>query len=543
MQSVSLFMLLTVGSLTQNAVRLPERELPEPPREAWMSKDAALQDPVTLEARGRPLRVVLASLSRQTGAHLSAARDLSEQRVSINVRRQPLARVMGRLQDLFGHGSLPSRSVYWDRAVGENRSVRYILRRTMHGRREEQAMLDAPVRITAKWLREMRDYGRLSPEMRSRYKCGWSLLRNEFVKDGRSLSEGNTGPLGEAVASLSDTQIDTLAQSGRVSLTQFTPSETARKSLASLLAESAGNSNASLQATLRLVSEGEDGGFDLLLEVDKKGLYSSGWHVDPFGTSMTDWDMEAIEAAQKKENGEEIDLLARLNAPPGKRPNLSMAAALELLSREAGIPLYAEVFLKPRRTLQVTRGKPEYLLSRICVEFGCDWRKIGGDYYVWSRSWAFDRAGDIAEPLMMRWEEALKQKGRFEFSDLLEMVQLTDRQITTLQRVLKTQFSFHHPRNRAAMRLVASLSAQQRILASGPQGVELTSPDESQQRLLQRLFERERIAFPVYLQIKPETTGVGILLRDGTGEAVPGWAYLGPKAEIQFYKGEPNQRD
>ncbi len=28
--------------------------------------------------------------------------------------------------------------------------------------------------------------------------------------------------------------------------------------------------------------------------------------------------------------------------------------------------------------------------------------------------------------LLMRWEEALKQKGRFKFPDLLEMAQLTD---------------------------------------------------------------------------------------------------------------------
>jgi hypothetical protein len=101
----------------------------------------------------------------------------------------------------------------------------------------------------------------------------------------------------------------------------------------------------------------------------------------------------------------------------------------------------------------------------------------------------------------MRWEEALKQKGRFEFSDLLEMAQLTDPQLKTLARVLPAPVALEHPHNRAALRLVAGLSAQQRMLGFGRQGVELNSFDERQR----------------------------LLLRDRMGEAKAGWAYLGPK--------------
>ncbi|HZO89308.1 MAG TPA: hypothetical protein VFB38_13325 [Chthonomonadaceae bacterium] len=395
MRSYVLFLPIVVLGIHSGLLqsRITKRELPEPAHPAWMETDPSLQRKVTIDFKGRPLRVVLASIRQRVGVNILAARNLEEFRVSLHVTAQPLGRVMGRLQDLFGHGTLPTKSCYWVRIEDTDHSIRYILRRTLYGAREEEALLNYPITTVTRWLHELRDYGQLPPEKRKDFKSDCPVIQY-YASQGRGMTDGND-PVGEAIASLTDAQIEELITNGQVELPQFAPSIGAINKMRTTALESgispkAGENAPPSGAMLRFDStEGWiEGAFTIMLSF-RSGFptyYPSGYGLDTLSVMPTQEDMQALEEAQQKENGPEVDLLAHEQVVPDKEPVMSLAAALELLAREAKLRIYAEVFLKSRQTLPVTRGKPEYLLSQICRVFQCDWRKIGGDYLVWSKS-------------------------------------------------------------------------------------------------------------------------------------------------------------
>ena len=199
--------------------------LPDPPHPAWMQTDAGLLELVTLEAKGRPLGVVLSALSKNSGIDIEATRDIREYRVAIFANKQPLWKIMARLQHLFGHGKLPNKGYEWTRVVEGKKPPRYLLQRNALGRAEEAAQLDYPRTTAQRWLKDTRDYVRLDPKDRKKFVTDCPALQYSaarslpFADDTDQLVE-------QVIGVLNDTQLEALAHTGYIDVPQFTLSPT-----------------------------------------------------------------------------------------------------------------------------------------------------------------------------------------------------------------------------------------------------------------------------------------------------------------------------
>jgi hypothetical protein len=513
--------------------------LPEPERPAWMAADAKLQMPVTVSMNGQPLRTVLEAITKGTGVDLRATRDLQEFRVTLSVERQSLGHVMGRLLDLFGHGKLPNRGCYWERIAEGDHPPRYVLRRTLRGIREEEALLDYPTATAARWLRDLRDYARLSPESRKKFKSDWPKIQ-QLSAEGTDPLSGNGLPVTEAVAAMNDDQIDVLTRTGHVDLPDYRPSAACVSELRDIARTYAPPGEAATPqdadppsgATLRMEAGVGEGHFGMYLsfQTGYPRDCNVGFSIDTLGLLSQKGEEDALIQAASREEGPDIDLFAHDVDRESHTPTLSLKTALSLIAREAKIPIYAEIFLKSRRALRYTRGKPEYLLSRICQTLGCDWRKISGEYVIWSKTWAQDRAADVPQPLLDRWAARRMVQGRFELPDVLEIARLTDRQIPTALTYFD-QPALINPRNSAYLKLLAGFSTTERQAAYREEGIVLGRIDERKAQLLRQVFRREQVVGPIHLRLKTYLTGVGIDLTDAVGVAPGGggWIFLGAK--------------
>ncbi len=508
-------------------------ELPDPPRPAWMQSDAALQVPVTLEVNGRPLNVVLSSLAKSSGIDIDAARDIGQYRVAIYASKQPLWKIMTRLQDVFGHGKLPNTGDEWRRIVVGRRPPHYFLERNAHGRAEEEAQLDYPRATALRWLKDMRTYVRLDPKDRKKFVTDCPPL-NYCIVNGIDFDNDTVRLPVQVLGSLTDPQFTALIQQEEVVVPQYMLKPTSLDWLRQEVKSGSGvrpgtdetipPSGATLRIEQPEVRDALQGIYTLSL-VFKQGF-------PPYCPASYVFDtLHAFEIPEEQEPtkpdegvGEKIDLLAHENAPSGTSPTMTLTVALSLLAREAKIPVYAETFLKSKHTLKRTKGKPEYLLSRICEEFGYRWCKVGGDYVVYDKMWALDRAADISQPMVERWTRTLqRQKGVFAVADVIDMAQnLTDRQIGKVGWLFDND-ALHAPRDLVLLHLMATLSPADLQASFRAGGILLTQLTEAQTRLVQQILNKNSIALPLQIISDdgaaplPNSSAFDIDIRDASG--------------------------
>jgi hypothetical protein len=519
-------LLLLAGGVDAQPVSL-FGQMPEPARPDWFQKDAALQTPVTLKADGQPLRVALASLARQSHVKVRASRELEEYRVTLHVQQQPLQKVMGRLLDLFGHGNLPTRGYYWDRVGTGRNPSEYVLRYTVYGRREEEALLRLPMETVVRWLKDIRDYAGLPEERRKSFQTDLPLLQG-LAAAGASLSESDVGPIAEAVASLSDSQIESLLQTRRTALPRLQLSSSAQEVLNKLaMPKQEGRLHSNFSLSMERGMKDGEYYFQISGLSPEPFYYPLSIGLDPLNMWVGEDERKAIEEAHALEKGPLINLLAGEDAPAGKTPVTSLNTALSLWARESKRTIYAEIFLKPRRAIRVTSGKPEYLLSKICLEFDCNWRKIGSDYLVWSKSWAQDRYADIPQPLLDRWSARYEKQDKFLLEDLLEMGALSDAKIETLQRVLEATTGPLTAPNLQALRVLIAMHPAARQRAWGKEGAEIAPRNEAEEALLLKILGVPQLTPPVTIRLEQQPTGIGVIFSDGSGVKKPRWFYQG----------------
>jgi hypothetical protein len=510
-----------------------EKRLPEPPREAWMTTDKALATPVNLVIRARPLKAALAIITKLSGVPLTATRDIAEQRVSLYFTREPVSRVMGRIQDLLGHGRIPSESCEWVRSEESDKSLHYRLRRTRQGIQEEEAMLNLP-RVTARaWLGELRDFMQ-HPEERAKREFQYPTLR-KGEEAAAALDNGDLAPLGAMMASVTDPELDTLVRDGRVSPGAFHPTQA---HIDLLLSDSKRNHSlveGPISNCLLNLSLHESAGFFALtiltqrsaLDSFSAGLGLDTLHQAPFG--------EEDLPAKDQPGIKSVDLFPPDPTKAGMEPQLSLATALDLLAKAAKIQITSEVFLKRQARLPETSGAPEYLLAAICKAFGYDWRKVGDGYIVFSRSWAQDRIADVREALIDGWLAAKRRKEGLGLAEYIEMGRTSDAQQPTLEVV----FGGLGPlagRNRRALQILGLLSKSQLQAAWGAEGVALTIPNEEAFKALSIQFSGARPEPPFRVRLEmdqrnPSAQGIVVLFADAHGPApLTGWIFL-PRAE------------
>ena len=521
-----LFVSFTLSGAAQS--RTVTRELPEPPRPSWMESDAGMKTVVSLDASSKPLRNVLASLSRRYEIHVQAEQALGDYRVSVHARDQSLSRVMGRLQDLFGHGTQSPRSCEWARVVEGGKQPVYYLRRTRHGVDEEEALLGVPRQTCLRWLKELQSYLRLPREKQAQFQAECPCLQANIRTGGL---DGPLRPVREAFAALADDQIAALMQQGTVDLPDLAFSPEAQGVLekypdppAGTLRKISPPDRSTPGATLRLERESDSDttGVYLLDVFPHNNTYCPrGFIFDTQRQYTGLLDTEEMQLPPIEKQGPVIDLLAHWQRQASTNPSsMPLETALRLIAQESGLNLYAEVFPRWPVPIEQTKGTPENLLTLLCARAGYRWRKVGKDVLVYSRSWASDRQANVPQPLLDRWLANFVKNGRHGLPDLLEMARLRDEQVRNLYHWMDVQSPLS-PRNLGCLRLLGALAPAEVQFAFDPQGQLVGTLDPSAFAILQKEF-KHMVILPirVFIQRDPDVPLPGFGGKPGVRKSV-----------------------
>jgi hypothetical protein len=411
---------------------------------------------------------------------------------------------MGRLQDLFGHGTLPPRSCEWAKVMEGAGQPDYYLRRTRHGIDEEEALLDEPNKTCLRWMKDLQSYLRLPKEEQATFQTDCPCLQGS-IRNGDL--DGDGLPLREAFSVLTDDQIEALMQQGSVSLPNLVFSSEAQGKLEDSPLPAGTpkrNDRSTPGVVLRLEGDinSDTTGVFFLRVNPQNGMYWPFAYIFDTQRQYTGLlDTEEMQLPPTEKQGPIIDLLAhRQNKASNKPVNMSLQTALGLLAHESGLSVYAEVFPRWPIPVEQTKGTPEQLLTLLCGKASYRWRKVGKDILVYSRSWASDRQANIPQPLLDRWLANYAKNGRHIFADLLEMARLRDAQIKNLYHWMNVNFQMS-PSNRGCLRLLGALAPAELRFAFDPQGQTVGTLDDASLAFVQKEF-KQQASLPIRVFIR-----------------------------------------
>jgi len=454
---------------------------------------------LTVDLSDVTLNDLCENIKKSTGVRLQAASRLGNFRISVVAKGWTVSALMGRIQDLLHHGGdLSAHSCYWLRIDEKPEPLYYYLTQSHEDLDAEAENAGVPSKILAHWLRDIRAYTVLPSDKRHKFKTDFPRLRY-YAERGESPDTEFTGPFSEAVATLSDSEIETLASTGRVDAPGFTLAPDVLPKLTETAkatgAYDARFTSALGHAFLKFEPDDYPGHYALFLHFGSGPITqcSGGCSFDTLGNvGAPIWIQREIEQIEKTETAKPVDLFVASERVEGKTPYWSLHTALDRWRKATGKTAFGELFLKEKRGVPITAGKPETLLTRICVDFGYGWRKVGSDYLVYSRSWGADRAADIPEALAAQWQQAIKKTNSVPIDMLLEMSRLKDAQIPTLHSVLYIP-AFARKLNVWTLRLLDSLSKPEREVAMNRKGhCSMNTNDPRVLSALSVLFPRAR---------------------------------------------------
>jgi hypothetical protein len=518
---VSLFVCALGGSAQRVEPRKPVSGKVSRDASAFSLKaETALQKPITIEATDLPLGDLLKELSQDSDVSLLTMPKIEDQRVTLHLTAQPLYQVMTRLCGLLSHSPSAPHGYFWTKeSRADDSPPRYRLARDLRSLTEEQDALDIPRRKAARLLRDWRDLSKMSVAQRKRYRGDLPL---DYVDNPESRL------FQDALTDASDSQIDTLVQSGSI------PLNTARF----------GDKIASFNKIWH----------DREIENRQGALQSGGKDPYPDGVPDAPPDPPTVTFAANDENGVHPEQAAifglKLNGvqtyegkpgttgsshilftplhklhppfPETARPGDSiidltpaltdpgvtveqkgdMGFTLQALAKAAGISVYQEEFYKTGfwggrpAGLGVMKGTVPQLLNAICAEWEYDAEKVGADYVLWSTSWALDRTFDIPERLFVRWRSRYEKQKGFTLDDRVEIVSgLTWGQIfLTLEMHLPESGPWNSRQEVEALGFIGSFSASERAAMSA-EGLPIAAMSPQQQAALLGIFRSRGVAF------------------------------------------------
>ncbi len=396
----------------------------------------AMQRPVTISLWSLPLHTALSKISAATGVHLMAASDLMHYRISVAVHDQPLLNVMNEIVDLFGHGTIPYHDYGWAHV---NKPDGYLLERNGEAIQQEQDMLKYPAREMAHQLREIVQFIRMSPQQRLQTKhtdCDWiQYVQRNF--EGHLPHD--TAVTTDALRVITDSQLQTLIDTGQVEVDQCHPSLTAMKQLQLDTRKSPFDPpNTAIRASqfskpvLSFNTYANEklfvgrGSFELGLdyEVGPWLNANSVIEIDPLQVRYP------LHIKKSKAPGQTFNIRPSHPAPPVIRSTCQNA--LKQLSKVTNMQIISEAFITEPLVIQKTTGTAENLLDSICLSTSCTWRKVGNTYLVYSRSWAQDRQADIPQHLLQAWNQSISEHGYVTLHVLGQMSRLDSWQMPTI---------------------------------------------------------------------------------------------------------------
>ena len=535
---------LTLACAGVNAQSLQEKYSQEPKREDWFLTDVSLKASVTIEANLSPLKTVLKELSKQTHVTLEVSPRLQNIRMTLPAQTRTLSETMLRIQDLFHHGvKLSDYSTYWKRVQNKDGAIRYVFTQSSVGIAAEEDEKDLVYRTLEDWLRSFREYASLDPKKKKKFKTKFKTLQYH-ASLGETLDEDIVGPITEVLGSMTDDEIRSLARTGKSQVANFNPPQekydsivqTAKRTQhyheeasgmpfgAPILTFEQDNVSPARYYLWMNISSGpvqisSRGGINFDTK-DSGGVYA--------------WTLEEIDAIRKEEKATPIDLLRDQKKIPGKIPVFSLSKRLQLWSKVAGKNILCEQYLGEKHQLQTTIDKPETLLTIICYEFGYDWRRIGNDYLVFSKSWANERTSDITDETLDRWRTSL-QRDSDHIHTAIEMSDLKLVQLNVLSRFLGV-YCFRNLSNYYTVQLLKGHDSSEFKQALSTSGTLLNSNTASRQTILAKLFPNARNTEDATIVwrhelLKDRRSSEDISVKLKTGEEASGYITLGPETK------------
>ena len=412
--------------------------MPAPAKPMALRDNPLLQEMFSVEATNRALGDTLANLSHTLKVDLTASPQTADQRVTLHLTDQPLYLLMERLPALLSHLPNKSHGYYWerlDRPVGTRPA--FNLWRDLRSVQDEEHEQGYPRREAAVMLRDMRNLCRLTNKERESYKGDFPFIRFPGI------SPTEDGPEGRALRDLTDAQIDALLDGEKVALdpTLF-PEEIAafkkqRRENYLRIHHIPSGEAASVPALPDIppalsVSIADGGGNDpageMRYHLNLEGIVNYSSNIDVYDTSAhpDPSRVSPVAAASADKGAPSVDMAPFLNdktVTPEQRGSLSFT--VQALAKSAHVNIYCETFLKGPYVaylpkvggLTTLKGTLPSLIGAICTEWNYQGQKVGDDYFLWSRTWAMDRAADVPDRLISRWRTRQQKQGALTLTD------------------------------------------------------------------------------------------------------------------------------
>lgn len=349
----------------------------------------AMQRPVTVSLWSQPLHTALSKISAATGVHLMAAPDLMHYRISVAVHDQPLLNVINEIVDLFGHGTIPYHDYGWAHVTKPDG---YFLERNGEAIQQEQDMLKYPAMEMAHQLKEIARFIKLPFKERLKKlntDCSWIRYVMRAYK-GHLPYDGSSATM-DALRVISNSQLQTLIDTGEVEVDQCHPSPISMKQLQLDTKKSPfGPPNTSIRVSqfkrpiLTLVASPLDqfptevGQYQLVLQ------YMDGPQQHRFFSMIIDPLLTEIPAQNRVSTVADRKVDIRPHGVTASVIRTTCQHALKQLEKVSGMQIVSEAFVTPPLVLLQSKGTAENVLDAICRAYRYNWRKVGDTYLVYS---------------------------------------------------------------------------------------------------------------------------------------------------------------
>ena len=434
---------------------------------------------------------------------LEAASSIAEQRITLRLENSSIAHLMHRLSQLLSHTAKPPLGCHWEevKRIGTSRKC-WRLWRDKHSEEQEQELLDYPRRKAARLLREFRTVASLTPEQATHYRTD---LPSDYITDP------DFQPFRTAIKGMTDAQIELLINGNSVPIapnlltTQIAAynvrwrESTLRQrenALASKQPDPYPNGVPNTPPDPPALRFERD---DYEQEHPERfalyGLFLDGISVVQGGqmhvvfNPLEDDDTPYSETPETKEPIVDLTpILGKKTLSDQERGDIGFT--LQALAKTANISVYQEHFYKTAywgarsSGLKILKGTVPELIRALCKEWGYHAEKVGSDYFFWSKTWAQDRAFDIAEPLIMKWKKRYLVQQGFTLRDRIEMAsRLTWAQLRlTLNLQLPESGQWELRRHALALRFLGQLSPNELSRTMATEGIMLSSLSVSTQQ-------------------------------------------------------------
>lgn len=497
---VQVFCLVWLGLFT------PTPALPSPAPPATAPTEAAssaksmllrdnpiLQEKVSVEATNCSLGDVLAGLSPRLKVDLTASAQVADQRVTLRLTNQPLYLLMERLPALLSHLPSRPRGYYWeklDRPITSRPA--FNLWRDLRSVQDEEYERDYPRREAAVLVKDLRNLSRLTPQEREKYQGDFPYIRFPGI------SPTEDGPEGAALKGLTDEQIDALLAGEKIPLNpalftkqivafkQKQRTNQARVYAAALRAGYPVPEPPDVPPMISLLQADREGEYPdqaTIYELRLEGLGDYGVGLDVFDTKKNR-DPRRIAppiALATAAQGPMIDLTPLLGGEAvTAEQRKDIGFTLQALAKAAHITLYQEAFVKPSvdwaahsNGLATLKAPLPDLIVSICQEWNYQAQKVGDDYIFCSRTWAQDRAADVPNRLVTKWQLRLKKQKALTLADRADIAaSLTWPQVKlTLAKVLPASGPWDSVATYKTLRLIGLLSPVEQEAAFSTNGL------------------------------------------------------------------------